>query len=74
MRKGFTIVTGLSDDLDFKKILRACKKAWCCNGTVVENAKWGSVMQFQGDRRRDLYKFLIEEGMAVKENIKVHGA
>lgn len=74
MRKCLTIVTGLPDDLDFKKILRAFKKAWCCNGTVVENQQWGSVLQLQGDRRRDIYKFLIEEGIASKENIKVHGA
>jgi len=27
----------------------------------------------QGDHRRGILKFLIEEGIAVKEDIKIHG-
>jgi len=66
-------VQGLPDDLDLKKILRAFKKAWCCNGTVVENEEWGTIIQLQGDHRKDIHKFLIEEGISFKDQIKVHG-
>lgn len=67
------MVQGLPDDLDLKKIVRAFKKAWCCNGTVVENEEWGTIIQLQGDHRKDISKFLIEEGISFKDQIKVHG-
>jgi translation initiation factor 1 len=63
----------MPDDLDLKKIIRHFKKAWCCNGTTVEHDEWGTIIQLQGDHRRDILKFLIEEGISYKENIKVHG-
>ena len=72
-RKCITIVQGLPDDLDSKKILRAFKKQWCCNGTVTEHKTWGTILQLQGDRRRDVQKFFVEEGIASKEEIKMHG-
>ena len=72
-RKCLTLVQGLPEDLDCKKIERAFKKAWCCNGTVVEHDEWGSIIQLQGDHRRDIFKFLIDEGIAIKDQIKVHG-
>ncbi len=40
-RKCLTLVQGLPDDLDLKKILRSFKKAWCCNGTTVEDEEHG---------------------------------
>ena len=72
-RKCLTLVQGLPEDLDLKKILRSFKKAWCCNGTTVEHDEWGTIIQLQGDHRRDIMKFLMEEGIAYKDNIKVHG-
>ena len=72
-RKCITIVQGLPDDLDSKKILRAFKKQWCCNGTVTEHKTWGTILQLQGDRRRDVQKFFVEEGIAAKDEIKMHG-
>ena len=72
-RKCLTLVQGLPDDLDCAKISKAFKKAWCCNGTVVEHDEWGQIIQLQGDHRRDIMKFLIDEGIAIKEMIKVHG-
>lgn len=72
-RKCLTLIQGLPDDLDFKKILRQFKKAWCCNGTIVEHEQYGTIIQLQGDKRRDILKFLLTEGIAVREMIKVHG-
>jgi len=33
----------------------------------------GTVIQLQGDKRKDVAKFLLEEGIATKEEIKIHG-
>ncbi len=72
-RQSLTSVRGLPDDLDMRKLTRHFKKAWSCNGSIKNNAEYGEVIQLQGDHRRGIYKFLIEEGIAVKENIKIHG-
>ena len=72
-RKCMTIIQGLAADLDFKKLVRHFKKTWNCNGTVIANEEWGQVIQLQGDNRKAVAKFLIEEGIALKDEIKIHG-
>ena len=72
-RKCWTIIQGMPDDLDFKKILRHFKKAFVCNGSTQTSAEQGEILQLQGDHRREIYKFLTEEGIATKETIKIHG-
>jgi len=72
-RKCISIIQGLPDDLDFKKLVRHFKKMWNCNGTVIQHEEWGQVIQMQGDIRKAVAKFLIDEGIALKEEIKIHG-
>ena len=72
-RKCISIIQGLPIDLDFKKLVRHFKKMWNCNGTVIANEEWGFVIQLQGDNRKAVAKFLIEEGIAKKDEIKIHG-
>ena len=72
-RKCLTLIQGLPDDLDFKKIVRHMKKIWNCNGTVINNEEWGQVIQLQGDSRNRVIAFLIEEGLSTKDLIKKHG-
>ena len=72
-RKCLTTIQGLPDDLDFKKLVRHFKKLWSCNGAVIKDENWGQVLQLQGDNRKAVAKFLIEEGIATKEEIKIHG-
>ena len=72
-RQSLTSVRGMPDDLDLKKLTKHFKKAWCCNGSTKNNPEYGDIIQLQGDHRRDIFKFLIEEGIAVKEDIKIHG-
>lgn len=45
-RKTLTTVQGLSADYDLKKIVRACKKEFACNGTIVEHSEYGEVSKF----------------------------
>ena len=72
-RQCLTAVRGLPEDLDMKKLTRHFKKAWCCNGNTNVHSEWGNIIQLQGDHRRDIAKFLINEGIATREEIKIHG-
>jgi len=72
-RKTLTTVQGLSAEYDLKKIVRACKKEFACNGTVVEHAEYGEVLQLQGDQRENICQFLTKVGLVNTEQIKVHG-
>ncbi|KAJ6644531.1 La-related protein Larp4B, partial [Pseudolycoriella hygida] len=51
-RKTLTTVQGLSAEYDLKKIVRACKKEFACNGTVIEHPEYGEVLQLQGDQQQ----------------------
>ena len=73
VRKCITIIQGLADDIDFKKLVRHFKKCWSCNGTVIDDETYGQVIQLQGDHRKAVAKFLMEEGLASKQQIKIHG-
>jgi len=46
---------------------------YCCNGNIVEHDEMGQVLQFQGDQRQNIAKFLIENELAPKDKIKTHG-
>jgi len=72
-RKCITTVQGLDAELDLKKILKALKKAECCNGTVVEDDSMGSVLQLQGDQRDAVQKFLVDNEIVDGAKIKKHG-
>lgn len=72
-RKCLTTVQGLPAKFDKKKIVKALKKDFCCNGTVVEDAEWGTVIQLQGDHRKNVSQFLLEAKLVKKDNIKLHG-
>ncbi|CAG5090973.1 Oidioi.mRNA.OKI2018_I69.PAR.g12794.t1.cds [Oikopleura dioica] len=72
-RKTLTTVQGLSDEYDLKKIIKVCKRHFACNGTVVDHAEWGEVIQFQGDQRANIQRFLLGVKLARAEQIKVHG-
>lgn len=72
-RKTLTTVQGISDDYDKKKIVKACKKEFACNGTVVQHQEYGEVMQLQGDQRNNICAFLIKTNLAKPDQLKVHG-
>lgn len=42
-RKSLTTVQGIETSFDYKKVLKAFKKEFCCNGTVVEDPELGKV-------------------------------
>ncbi|KAG0518673.1 hypothetical protein BDA96_09G196600, partial [Sorghum bicolor] len=72
-RKSLTTVQGLKKEFSYNKILKDLKKEFCCNGTVVQDPELGQVIQLQGDQRKNVATFLVQAGIAKKENIKIHG-
>jgi len=72
-RKTLTTVQGISSDYDLKKIVKACKKEFACNGTVVDHPEYGEVIQLQGDQRNKIAEWLKKMKLAKEEQLKVHG-
>ena len=59
---------------ELKKQLKECKKKFNCNGTIVDDPELGDIIQLQGDQRKLVAQFLIDEKIAKKDVIKVHGS
>ncbi|GHJ85092.1 hypothetical protein NliqN6_1494 [Naganishia liquefaciens] len=85
-RKMLTTVQGLGKEYDAKKVLKAFKKEFACNGTVVSSedgdeeaapepsnkakTNFGQVIQLQGDQRANVREFLISTGMVAARDAK----
>lgn len=72
-RKTLTTVQGISEEFDKKKLVRAFKKKFACNGTVVDHPEYGEVVQLQGDQRNNVCQFLTEIGIVKEDQLKLHG-
>jgi translation initiation factor 1 len=72
-KKSLTTIQGLDKSFDYKKILKAFKKEFCCNGNVVEDSELGHVIQLQGDQRKNVSGFLVANKLAKKDVVKIHG-
>jgi len=71
-RKTLTTLQGLPKEYDPKKLLKAFKKEFACNGNLVDDEEMGQVIQLQGDQRVKIANFLTEEGIP-RNTIKLHG-
>merc|ERR1712130_750045 len=72
-KKSLTTIQGLEKGFDYKKVLKAFKKEFCCNGNVVDDKELGQVIQLQGDQRKNVSTFLVGNKLAKKDLIKIHG-
>mmetsp|Transcript_55490 Transcript_55490/g.130952 ORF Transcript_55490/g.130952 Transcript_55490/m.130952 type:complete len:112 (-) Transcript_55490:463-798(-) len=71
-RKYLTIMEGLPDEFDAKKILKALKKISASNGCIVDyDGK--SIIQLQGDQRQLITDFLTTEGICTRDQLIIHG-
>ena len=73
LRKSTTIIQGLADDLDLKKILKHLKKTHKCNGAIKNDKNYGLIIKLQGDLRSEIVNFLVKEEIIGKDLIVVHG-
>mmetsp|Transcript_8732 Transcript_8732/g.24635 ORF Transcript_8732/g.24635 Transcript_8732/m.24635 type:complete len:119 (-) Transcript_8732:63-419(-) len=85
-RKSWTTVAGFPEQVrlpksgtvlsvDFDKILRALKKNFKTNGVLIKDAEHGTIIQLQGDIRKDVRDFLVEvTALITRDQIMIHGA
>jgi translation initiation factor 1 len=75
--RNLTILEGLDDDLDLKRISRAMKKSFHCDCVVLKNKAGEDILQLQGDHREDIREWLIANEIVTakdaKEQIVLHG-
>lgn len=70
-RKCITTLQGLDTDLDIKRIGKAMKKQFNCNGNLVEDPDQGDILQFQGDQRENIREWLLaQEILTTKEAVE----
>ncbi|KIR28713.1 translation initiation factor SUI1 [Cryptococcus deuterogattii 99/473] len=83
-RKTLTTVQGIPSKYNHSKILKAMKKEFACNGTVVKPEvdsgeeespapvakNHGDVLQLQGDQRVAAKQFLIDSGIVAQKEAK----
>ena len=72
-RKTLTTVQGIGEEFDKKRLVKAFKKQFACNGTVVDHPEYGEVIQLQGDQRNKMCEFMVMHQIADKDRLKVHG-
>jgi translation initiation factor 1 len=76
-RKCITTIQGLDDDLDLKRICKAMKKAFNCNGNLAQDEEMGEIVQLQGDQRVNVKDWLMEQEIIGKaeadDRIVLHG-
>lgn len=72
-RKSITTVQGLAEDLDLKKITKALKKNFKCNGNVTMDTESGHILQLQGDHRTNIRDFFVDQEVCHEDQIVIHG-
>jgi translation initiation factor 1 len=72
-RQSLTLIEGLDSDLDLERICKYMRRAFNCNGTVLE----GQVITLQGDQREYVAKWLVSNEVLTqseaKERLVIHG-
>ena len=75
-KKCITTAQGFEEDLDVKRICKAMRKQFNCNGNVIEDEDNGEVLQLQGDQRENVKQWLIDNQVFNKnevDRIVIHG-
>jgi translation initiation factor 1 len=77
-KRGVTLIEGLDEELDLKRIMKAMKKKFNCACSLHTNDETGGdVLKLQGDHREEVRAWLIEQEIVPKAEAKdlivVHG-
>lgn len=75
--RSITILEGLANDLDLKRISRSMRKSFHCNCVILQNKAGEDILQLQGDHRDKIREWLVAnnivEASDAKEQIVLHG-
>ncbi len=75
-KKSITMVEGFEEDLDVKRICKAMRRQFNCNGNVIEDEESGEVIQLQGDQRENVKLWILDNEVIGKneaDRIVIHG-
>lgn len=72
-RKTQTLISGLDQNLDLKKLVSAWKNLFNCSGSIKTDDNNNKYIKLSGDQREKIKNFLIEEEIVKKQNIKIRG-
>jgi len=72
-RQCITIISEIAEDLDLKKLLKYFKKTYNCNGTILDDEKFGNVITLTGNQRDNVYNFFIAEELYNEDDIIIKG-
>ncbi len=72
-RKSITKIEGLSTSLDMKKIIKELQQKVQSSGSISEVEGHGKVILFQGDKRNEIIKYLVDNNYVNRDNIKLMG-
>lgn len=71
-KKSITIIQNMPDEYDLKKLVKALRKVYACNGALTNHKIYGDIIMLQGDKRLDVYEFITKVGLVKPEFVKVH--
>lgn len=75
--RALTIIEGLDDDLDQRRIAKAMAKAFSCAASIHKNNEDNDIIQLQGDQRDQVVEWLLVQEILTekekKERVIVHG-
>lgn len=74
-RKSLTLISGLPNDLNLRKIVKVLQKIYSTRGAILREKDGNcEIIQLQGDHRKDVSEFLVKYHVVHSmENIKIHG-
>jgi translation initiation factor 1 len=71
-KKCMTLIEGLAEDLDIKKIAKHLAKTLQCSASILKDEKIGEVIKLSGDKIKEVKEFLIKEDIYKESNIIIH--
>jgi len=75
--RSITIVEGLDDDLDLRRISKAMKKQFNCSASIHSDKAGNEVIQLQGDQRENVKVWLLENEILTakqaQDRLVLHG-
>lgn len=75
-KKCITTIEGFEEDLDVKRICKAMRKQFSCNGNVTTGKEEDNVIQLQGDQRDNVKQWILDNEVIAKneeDRIILHG-
>jgi translation initiation factor 1 len=73
-KKSITSVSGFGMNTNLVPIMKTLKKQLATSAHIQEDDEFGKVLCVQGDFRDAIAKFLVEQDLCDRSQIKIHGA